>query len=138
MEGQSLQLVAMSCAPDAQAANDDSSDADDGVTALSSYTDFVAASWLRHDLSLHLIFGEHGVGLLLLPTATRGLAAARDLGWATQSKFEAGRADQDVAAICAGVPAVFVGASSELESTKQGILDIPAEVFGYVSQTSGG
>ena len=63
--------------------------ADDNVSVLSSYNDFVAASWLRHDVSRQLIHGELTVGLLLWSSADRGLAGARDLGALTQAAFEA-------------------------------------------------
>ena len=84
----------------------DDSERDDNVTVLSSYTDMVAASWLRHDMPRQVITGYHGVGLLLSSSASRGLASARDLGWSTQESFERGRrSHQGQATFCAGTAA---------------------------------
>ena len=90
-----------------------SSNADNNVSVLSSYGDLVAASWLRHDLPRRLIVGENGVGLLLWPSASRGLAGAKDLGYATQASFETGRAEL---ARCAATPAGLGASMASLAS----------------------
>ena len=86
-------------------------DTNSEVTALSSYTDLVAASWLRHDLPRKLLYGDHGVGILLWPTANRGVASARDVGWATQARYTAGRAEQGLPVFCADGSAASLGES---------------------------